>query len=109
MYLHNTKHNNIYTQGEKAHYLHIGLKTGIIRLAQTVDRESNEQIRVTVIAKDKGTPSLSGSTILRVSIQDANDNPPTFTNLREHQANNPVLIKEGNLILPYCLYTDCSH
>ena len=82
-------------QGEKSNYLNIGPRTGIVTLAQAVDRETIDQIRVTVIAKDKGTPALSGSTILRVVIQDANDNPPTFTNLRDHQADNPYMIKEG--------------
>ena len=47
------------------------------------------------MATDNGTPALSGSTILKVLITDANDNPPTFTNLAQHQANNPVMIKEG--------------
>lgn len=84
-----------FIQGDKAHFLQIGSKTGIIQLAQPVDRETNEQIRVTIVATDNGTPALSGSTILKVLITDANDNPPTFTNLAQHQANNPVMIKEG--------------
>lgn len=82
-------------KGEKAHFLNIGPKTGIIKLAQPVDRETNEQIRVTIVATDSGTPPLSGSTVLKVFIKDANDNPPTFTNLAQHQARNPVMIKES--------------
>ena len=33
-----------------------------------------------IVATDGGSPSLSSSTLLTVTVTDINDNPPTFTN-----------------------------
>ncbi|KAJ7336049.1 hypothetical protein OS493_013424 [Desmophyllum pertusum] len=53
--------------------------TGVIRVKSTLDRETQAQFSLTVIAKDSGTPSLSASTVVMVMIDDVNDNAPVFS------------------------------
>ena len=45
-----------------------------------LDRELENEYRMKVIAYDGGTPELSGSVNVVISIQDANDNDPEFKN-----------------------------
>ncbi|XP_004855031.1 protocadherin-18 isoform X4 [Heterocephalus glaber] len=44
----------------------------------TLDRERRSEYSLTVIAEDKGTPSLSSVKHFTVQINDINDNPPRF-------------------------------
>lgn len=67
--------------------------SGVISTADDLDRESRDMYQFTVIAMDSGTPSMSGRTIVKVTILDVNDNPPiilprAFT----------VSVKEGSAI-----------
>ncbi|KAM4621331.1 protocadherin gamma-A11-like [Polymixia lowei] len=43
-----------------------------------LDRELVSHYNITLIAIDEGSPPLSSSTIVQVSVADVNDNPPTF-------------------------------
>ena len=66
--------------GDKANEaLYIETSTGIIRTKRRLDREAETMIDFAVIAFDGGTPQLSGSTNVRVKIEDINDNPPRFS------------------------------
>ena len=62
----------------------------------SLDREEKEEYRLTITAEDLGPDiQLSGSALLRIQLQDVNDNPPVITNIP------PVLyvpdsITEGN-------------
>eukprot|EP00079_Xenopus_tropicalis_P034340 XP_017948111.1 PREDICTED: protocadherin gamma-B1-like [Xenopus tropicalis] len=47
----------------------------------TLDREISSNYNITIQAKDKGSPSLIFTKILRVDISDINDNPPVFEKL----------------------------
>ncbi|RWS30694.1 protocadherin Fat 4-like protein, partial [Leptotrombidium deliense] len=51
---------------------------GNIRTRRRVDRETESLIDFVVIAFDGGIPQLSGTTNVRVKIEDINDNPPFF-------------------------------
>jgi len=49
-----------------------------------------------ISAKNEMALFRTGTSILRVTVLDYNDNPPTFTNLRGW--NNPIMVKEGKCI-----------
>ncbi|XP_069130299.1 protocadherin Fat 1-like isoform X2 [Argopecten irradians] len=53
-------------------------ETGILMLKKRVDREMIPSYRLVLEGSDQGTPSLSSETVLRVLLQDENDNPPEF-------------------------------
>ena len=52
--------------------------TGNIKTRIRLDRETDSSIDFLVIAYDNGIPQLSGTTSVRVKIEDINDNPPFF-------------------------------
>lgn len=52
--------------------------TGVITALVSFDRESIEGATFLVVARDRGTPSRSGSTTVVIVISDVNDNRPAF-------------------------------
>lgn len=44
-----------------------------------LDREIQDEYNLTIVASDGGSPALSSSQILTITVSDINDNPPTFT------------------------------
>ncbi|KAM6980967.1 protocadherin-10b [Aplochiton taeniatus] len=46
-----------------------------------LNRETADSYSVTVVARDKGTPSLATSKSIKVQVSDENDNAPTFTQI----------------------------
>lgn len=57
---------------------HIDPDEGIIFLKRSLDHEARESHHFTVIATDRGVPSLSSTAHVWVSVIDMNDNPPRF-------------------------------
>ncbi|XP_036407277.1 protocadherin-10b isoform X1 [Megalops cyprinoides] len=57
-----------------------------------LDRENADSYTVTVVARDKGTPSLATSKSIKVQVSDENDNAPTFT-----QPVYDVYVTENNV------------
>lgn len=57
---------------------YIDTDNGDIRASGVLDREERDRYEFRVIARDKGTPSLQGSTTVVVQITDRNDNAPKF-------------------------------
>ncbi|XP_050300468.1 cadherin-related tumor suppressor isoform X2 [Anthonomus grandis grandis] len=55
--------------------------SGEIYTQAKLDRESVASYELTVIAEDQGTPQLSGTSTVLVTVLDKNDNPPRFTRL----------------------------
>lgn len=58
----------------------------------TLNREQADSYSVTVVARDKGTPSLATSKSIRVQVSDENDNSPRFT-----QSIYDVYVTENNV------------
>uniref|UniRef100_A0A8R1E152 Cadherin domain-containing protein n=1 Tax=Caenorhabditis japonica TaxID=281687 RepID=A0A8R1E152_CAEJA len=58
-------------------YFGIDEKLGAIYTKRSLDREVISHVDVSVVAEDLGSPSLSGTTNVRVTILDVNDNPPS--------------------------------
>lgn len=57
-----------------------------------LNREQADSYSVTVVARDKGSPSLATSKSIRVQVSDENDNAPTFT-----QPIYDVYVTENNV------------
>ena len=55
--------------------------TGEISTTVKLDREKQEKYLVHVEAYDSGEKPLTGSTVIKVTVQDINDNPPKFTRI----------------------------
>lgn len=64
--------------------------SGLISNTMTFDREGDpeNEYNVTVRATDKGAPQLSGTTIVTIRVEDANDHKPKFDPL-EYRASVP--------------------
>ncbi|WAQ99458.1 PCDH1-like protein [Mya arenaria] len=56
----------------------IGPSTGIIKALDRFDHERETSYTFKVYAKDKGSPSLTGSSTVTIRINDLNDNAPKF-------------------------------
>ncbi len=53
-------------------------ETGVISVAESLDREQQETYVLTVLARDGGEPSQEGFANVYINILDLNDNPPAF-------------------------------
>ncbi|XP_062848374.1 neural-cadherin [Trichomycterus rosablanca] len=53
-------------------------RNGWVIVAESLDREKVSQHSLIILATDMGTPALTGSAIVLLSVQDINDNGPEF-------------------------------
>uniref|UniRef100_A0AAY5JZD3 Cadherin domain-containing protein n=1 Tax=Esox lucius TaxID=8010 RepID=A0AAY5JZD3_ESOLU len=56
-----------------------GGKNGELVLERELDREEQNELRLLLTAVDGGTPQRSGTVIIHVTVLDANDNAPVFS------------------------------
>jgi hypothetical protein len=64
--------------GEDAEFLAV-TDDGWVELAKQVDYETKKLIRANIKAQDGGLPSLSDEALLSISIEDANEHAPKFS------------------------------
>ncbi|OQR72387.1 fat cadherin-related tumor suppressor-like, partial [Tropilaelaps mercedesae] len=67
---------------ENAEHFDIDQESGVVSVMRTLDYESQTQFMLTVVAKDGGSPTLSASSLVNVTVIDFNDNRPTFDKTR---------------------------
>ncbi|XP_041050261.1 protocadherin-10-like [Carcharodon carcharias] len=71
----------------------------VLALRRSLDRETTPSHRLVLIAKDGGVPARSGTALIIISVQDANDNRPVFSqsvynvNLLENVPKGTLVIK----------------
>lgn len=54
-------------------------RTGVVSIARKLDYDRRNTYQMEIVASDSGTPSLSGTTMLTISIINSNDKAPYFT------------------------------
>lgn len=77
---------------------HIAPDSGIITLRAQLDRETQAEHRLVVVARDAGRPPRSASATVRLTVADVNDNPPEFE-FREYRAAVSELAAPGAELL----------
>ncbi|XP_026553556.1 cadherin-like protein 26 [Pseudonaja textilis] len=53
--------------------------SGLIYITQCLDYETNRNFRLVIRASDRGSPSLSSTATINISMEDSNNNLPVFT------------------------------
>ncbi|KAM3607232.1 uncharacterized protein V6R79_003839 [Siganus canaliculatus] len=75
-------------------YVSVDSHTGSLYTLRSFDYESLQQIELVIQAEDKGTPSLSSTSTIRIRVVDQNDNYPYFT--------FPILVNDSaDIPLPF--------
>ncbi|XP_048385225.1 cadherin-7a [Stegostoma tigrinum] len=59
-------------------YFNIDATTGVITIAKSLDRETNEEHNITVLAMESQNPAQIGRGFVLISVVDVNDNSPEF-------------------------------
>ncbi|XP_072114376.1 cadherin-7a isoform X1 [Mobula birostris] len=59
-------------------YFNIDANTGVITIAKPLDRETNEEHNITVLAMESQNPAQVGRGSVHISLVDVNDNVPEF-------------------------------
>ncbi|KAK2523218.1 hypothetical protein Q9966_012281 [Columba livia] len=77
-------------QDDFAGIFHISSSTGELMTKKPLDREMVDSYELKIIAADSGRPSQSASLVLRITVEDVNDNPPVFP-----QKSYSVTVKEN--------------
>ena len=69
---------------------------GVLYIATSLDRETQDLYTLKVVAKDNGTPPRSSTVDITISVTDANDNSPVF-----HNRTYVMSLVEGNAAKTY--------
>ncbi|XP_076056118.1 FAT atypical cadherin kugelei isoform X2 [Oratosquilla oratoria] len=64
--------------GSNSEHFYMAGSSGVLILKKGLDREWESVHRIVVVATDTGTPPLSSTAHVLVTVLDMNDNPPTF-------------------------------
>ncbi|KAM4040255.1 protocadherin Fat 4-like [Anomaloglossus baeobatrachus] len=70
---------------------YINSSTGKLINMKPLDAEKNDNYDLKVIAQDAGTPPLSSTVLIHVTVQDVDDNSPTFRNVNLYN----ITVKEN--------------
>ncbi|KAA3677401.1 protocadherin delta 1 [Paragonimus westermani] len=79
-----------------------------IQLDRPLDREVKQVYDLYLVAEDAGQPALSTTLLIRVNVEDANDNPPKFINSSSFDAviTIPENIAVGSTIHQFSFHDD---
>lgn len=86
------------TEGDKTKF-QIDPSTGLVTTRVALDREQKASYKLSVTAKDHGSPSQSSTVVVTVTIDDVNDNRPQFpqsvyaVSVVENTALNSVVLR----------------
>ncbi|XP_053315030.1 protocadherin Fat 1 [Spea bombifrons] len=83
--------------GNASQYFHIDRVSGVIVTTKSLDYEEFQEYSLLIRAVDNGVPPLSSDTIVKVSITDINDNPPSFTQ-QLYEAKFSELARRGHFV-----------
>ncbi|XP_077387693.1 protocadherin gamma-A12-like isoform X22 [Festucalex cinctus] len=75
-----------------------GGKYGELVIEKELDREQENELTLVLIATDGGTPQRSGTVVLHVTVLDANDNAPVFSQAI-YKANLPENSPPGTVVI----------
>ena len=81
--------------------LYIDENTGLIRTGTTFDREASDRWQFRVFAVDRGSPGRSSSALVLLTIDDRDDENPTFTKdgyVFELVENHPAGVEIGTVV-----------
>uniref|UniRef100_A0A3B4Z9X7 Cadherin domain-containing protein n=1 Tax=Stegastes partitus TaxID=144197 RepID=A0A3B4Z9X7_9TELE len=81
-----------------------GRKYGELVLDKELDREDTREIELLLIAFDGGSPQRSGTVVIHVTVLDANDNVPVFT-----ETSPRCTGREGRTCKLHAERSQCSH
>ncbi|CAG9791699.1 unnamed protein product [Diatraea saccharalis] len=87
-----------YSFAEENDAFDLASDSGIVTLRAPLDRETQAEHRLVVVARDRGRPPRSASATVRLTVADVNDNPPEFE-LRLYRASVPELAAPGAELL----------
>ncbi|KAL1260973.1 hypothetical protein QQF64_008800 [Cirrhinus molitorella] len=92
-------------EGTHSDWFSVDAVTGIITTLTQLDYETDPTPSVTVVAADRGRPPLSSTAVLKVILQDINDNEPVFgskfynASIKENAAAGTCFMEVGPLFL----------
>uniref|UniRef100_A0A3Q3DSY9 FAT atypical cadherin 2 n=1 Tax=Hippocampus comes TaxID=109280 RepID=A0A3Q3DSY9_HIPCM len=79
--------------GDPLRQFAIDPRSGEISICAGLDREERTHYSLTVQAADEGDPPLSSAVLVTITVADANDNPPLFS-----QVQHSLLLQEGEVV-----------
>uniref|UniRef100_A0AAR2J6I9 Cadherin domain-containing protein n=1 Tax=Pygocentrus nattereri TaxID=42514 RepID=A0AAR2J6I9_PYGNA len=86
------------TDGDPSGDFHLDHKSGVLSTSRALDREQKARYTLTVEAHDLGTPALSSTVTLDISVLDLNDNSPVFTS-SSYTVEIAEDVPEGSFVL----------
>ncbi|MFT7803874.1 protocadherin-16-like [Arapaima gigas] len=86
------------TAGDPNGDFHLDSRSGVLATSRSLDQESKSSYVLTVVAQDHGTPSLTGTATVEVTILDVNDNSPVFQQ-RSYTVDIPENAPVGSPVL----------
>uniref|UniRef100_A0A673ZTZ2 Protocadherin-16 n=1 Tax=Salmo trutta TaxID=8032 RepID=A0A673ZTZ2_SALTR len=86
------------TTGDPSGDFHVDRKSGVLSTFRPLDRERRARYSLTVTALDGGSPALSSTATVEVTLLDVNDHSPQFTS-PSYTADLPEDVSIGSLVL----------
>ncbi|XP_030634016.1 protocadherin-16 [Chanos chanos] len=84
--------------GDPSHDFHLDRRSGMLSTSRPLDRENKDRYTLTVEAQDQGTPPLTSTATLDISVLDLNDNSPEFQS-SSYMVEIPEDTPEGSPVL----------